>query len=731
MKFKLKKQHIHIFILITACALLFGNTFKNPFMWDDKYVFVDDKHIKDLRNIPYFFSPHYWQPAPFEAEKEKGEYRPISAVSFAIDHALWGLNPAGFHLTNLLLHTANVLLVYFVTLILAKLAGISRKNDDDLRLNSIFFDIPFLCAIFFAAHPVHTESVTWIKNRTDILASLFMLASFIVFIKHLSCKGSRRCIILYSTGLFFFAAALLSKAMAVTLPLILLLFIFYFLPAGKRVRSALKTAPFFIMSLAFIALKTCALGMPGLPSEKIPDASLCQHIMIVFQTMGFYFKMLLFPLKLNAAHPMFIPESFLEEAVLYSMAAMFFLIFAITKTFREEKLLSFSISWIILTLLPVSNIVLLSGRPVAEQRLYIPSVGFCMILSIGLSRLRSTKIPGVTKKALANYAAVPALAILAFYSATTVTRNRDWIDPVTFWSKTQKNSPLQAVASYNLANALVDAGETDKALLLLEKAARLDPTQTRIYNNLGVEYMARGETAKAVAMFTKSAELNPMNVDALNNLGDAYQKSGKPMEAITAYKKAIKAAPDNPSVYINLGAAYGALGQINRAADLINKSLKFDPYNPNAYYNLGKVYGLMGKKDEAIKAYNKAITLDPDYAEAYYNLGIEYSETGDFKNALTAYEKVLKTDPFNVAAYNNIGVLYNISFNSPERSIEFFEKALDIDPGYAPSYNNLAIVYYNMKNYSLAIECCDKASNLGHKNPRLIKRLIPYRKIGQ
>ena len=173
-----KKHTISLLVLIILGFVVFSNTFRNPFMWDDEELIVENKYIQSPGSIPFLFSLQYWK---YYAPEEKGWYRPVRVITLAIDHFFWKLNPFGYHLTNLLLHIVNIIIIYFFVLKLKTFT--KRKNEP--RASSFrqhFLEPAFLTAALFAVHPIHTESVTWIKNRSDLLASIFFLLSLSFFL---------------------------------------------------------------------------------------------------------------------------------------------------------------------------------------------------------------------------------------------------------------------------------------------------------------------------------------------------------------------------------------------------------------------------------------------------------------------------------------------------------------------------------------------------------------------
>jgi len=194
-----------VIVLVTVCLALFANTLANDFIWDDSTLIPENHYIKTTENIPLFFTPRYWN--DLHPISPSGQYRPIRTISFTMDYCFWKLNPAGFHLTNLLLHGINVILIYCFVL---TLTGHARSYKTNMAFKQgWFFSIPFLTALFFAAHPIHTESINFIKNRSDLLTLLFFLASFILFIRYAGQKGPK-------TSLSLLSCHLLSCLFAIT-----------------------------------------------------------------------------------------------------------------------------------------------------------------------------------------------------------------------------------------------------------------------------------------------------------------------------------------------------------------------------------------------------------------------------------------------------------------------------------------------------------------------------------
>ena len=453
------KRYIAFILLILVSIIIFSNTFQNPFMWDDNELIVENRYIKHLKFIPFLFSFTYWK---YHHPLTKGFYRPITTTSFALDYSLWGTNPFGYHLTNLILHILNVMLIYLT------LSLLGRGKGEGM------FSIPFLAALFFAAHPIHTESVSWIKNRSDLLVLLFFLISFMLFIRY---TQKRKGVLPYLVAIFCFILALSSKAVAFSLPFILVSYILCFIPRESYKKAIISTIPFFGVMAGYIIYKLIAPSYAAATNVEYSMA-ISSKIFLVTKTLGYYFKLLILPINLNAERLLAIPESFFEPGVFISFIVLLIISIITIKTFTREKLISFGLLWIFLTLGPVSNIIFLSARPIAEQRLYIPSLGFCLILALVITKLWQSK---PTKP----IAILSSAFILIFYSSATIMRNYDWNDPVAFWSKTLEGSPDSFRAHNNLGKEYYLIGRYEEAITSYNKAIEIYPYYALGYNKLG------------------------------------------------------------------------------------------------------------------------------------------------------------------------------------------------------------------------------------------------------
>jgi len=682
------RNYIPITALILVSVILFFNALSTGFMWDDKELIVKHRYIKSLRYSGFLFTPQYWN--RFSAS-DRGHYKPIRALTFSFDFLIWKLNPFGYHLTNLLLHIFNVVLIYFfINALIASSRDRPPRQKDSIA--SSFLSVGFLGALFFAAHPIHTESVTWIKNRSDLLALVFFLLALLSFIRYSASDASKKGRLFLGLALILMALSLFSKEAALSLPLIVILYILCFTKIGLK-KALLSSLPFFGVALAYLSFKALFLRVPS-PSETGIALPFYNHGLAVLKTAGYYLMLLAAPFKLNADRSLDIPRSFWEPGVLLSAASLVIIGAAIVISFRRSKILAFSLSWILATLAPASNIIFLSSRPIAEQRLYIPSLGFSLLLGLGLEKacMSNARIFR-TRLTVRLLAIIAAIALFFSYAFTIVARNRDWVDSVRFWKKTAESSPESGRADYNLGVAYSRAGDHEKAIEVYRQIIKKTEQYAEPYNSLGNEYRELGMIKEAKASFEKALAIDPDFAEAHNNLGVINNDMGKVKLAISSYEKAIE----------------------------------LDPDYTEAYCNLGKVYMDTGDNGRAVVLFKKCIEIDPLYAEAYNNLGSAYAAQKNYQDALAAYMDAIEKNPRYAEAYNNFGVIL-LKANEMERALLFFKKSFEIDPKNKEACNNMAVAYYALKKYDLAVEYCDRTLGLGAQvNPEFLKLLAPFR----
>jgi len=574
----MNKTFIYILIIILLSLISYINIFKNEFVWDDHVFILDNQDIRSFSNLPLFFT-----------QDVDGLYRPLRTLHYTFIYSIAGKNKFLYHFNGIFLHSLVSILVF---LILFEI--LNKKN------------IALVAALIFAAHPIHTGRVTNITGSFDLFGIFFMLLSFYLYIKF--SKLGKKNYFLFS--LLFFIIALFASEEAITLPFIVILYEFTFNRENfnKKIlkNNIIKNyLPYFIIALFYIVLRFFVLGISGRMQEYLAG-SFFLTLLTMLKVYIYYIYLLIFPVSLtlfrdvDPATSLFNPNVFISGFLLIA-------IFFFTIKFQKNKILFFSVFWFFITLIPFSNILPLQVF-MAERYLYIPSIGFSLLLSYSLFSLYNLK----NKKLIKNIIMVFIVILLGFYIVSTIERNNDFRDNLTLWSKT------------------VDT----------------NPDNSRAHDNLGFTYDRAGETEQALEEFKLAVDLQPDNFRALANLGVAYAKLGLYNDSIDVLEKSIELRPYHKA-YDKLGLVYVELLEDEKAIEAFEKAIKIDSRYAKAHNDLATVYGTLGKFDLAIQEFNAAIRIDRDYADAHYNLGILLEFMGENQLARKEFEIALNLDPDN------------------------------------------------------------------------------------
>jgi len=561
----------YLLIVILAAALVFavyGNSLNGQFIHDDNFLIKDNLYIKSWNHIPKIFT----QDIGAGIGQQYGFYRPLQITSYLAGYTLWGFSTFGYHLFNILLH----ILVCFSLYRLTKL--IFKDN-----LLSLF------AAAVFALHPVQVETVAYISNTHELLSLLFMLVSFIFYIN----DSHKNNIAPYVLMLFSYALALLSKENSLILPILLLLYHF-------ALKEKIKSGKFLSIAgvgAIYLLLRTVILRSPF--SYNLLFSELLKRIPGFFAAITSYIRILILPfnLRMDYGYPFFNlgnPEVILGIVILVASLTI------ALKIRKTNSLVSFSILWFFVALIPVSGILPMPFY-MAEHYLYAPSIGFFLIFAKLLCNLyRSKKVKFL--------APVIILGIFFFYAFLTFKQNKYWKDPVTFSKRT---------LSYDKHNP-------------------------RFWDELGVAYYNIGNNEKALAAFRKALEINPNDDSVYNNLGNLYYDMGKNKAAEEAYEKSLKTNPRYAQTYYNLGNLYNRINSKGKAVSLYKRAIEINPDYAKAYNNLSDIYYNMGKPKDAIEMLKKAVEIDPNFEEAHNNLGIAYYQEGRHDLAIEHLNKALR-----------------------------------------------------------------------------------------
>jgi len=647
---------IYYLVLVLITGGVFINTLGNPFVWDDLVYVSNNSHLQKTEYIGEYFSASFCKGAA--RAQACAFYRPIVSLSYLFDFMVWENRPFGFHLTNVLIHVLVVCFFYFVLVRVFKNPYVA-----------------FVSALFFAVHPVRVESVAVIANRTDPTTSLFLLPSFFFFSRYLSSlketapsevslgkepsgedfpdlpdqeksevqeksggvggsgldglgesAGSfrgRRGFFLFLSSTFFFLA-ILTKEVALALPLLLLLYDLFFFRPWRGAADLLfrwKTyLPYGMIILVYFVARNHALGY-GLTQDLRWEESWVR-ILTAPAIFWDYFRLQVFPYPLKPFHGR--PEWWGSATVAIAWGLIFLgsYLFLILRMGRFSKEILFGGLWFAIFLLPVLDIIPIAWPMASERYSYIPSMGFALSLGFIFNLLLKTKsaIPSLWIKGGSR---VLMVLLLVIFSVLTVMRNRVWSDEILLWSDAVQKSPDFALG----------------------------------YMNLGLNHQKRGDFEQAAWAYERSLSNDPSNPKVYHNLGSLYERLDRTDEAIQMYQTLIEQGQAFPVTYFNLGSIFLKKKDYNNAFLFYKEAIRVDPDYYKAHLWLGRLYNRFGKKEEALHEFKEAIRIFPQRWVSYLDTGDLLYSMKRFTEAEKVYQQALIFFPPERRGSSEYGVI--------------------------------------------------------------------------
>ena len=623
-----EKRIILIVIALISISVYF-NALKSEFVFDDEFIVEKNTLIRNMKNIHQIFVSSYWG----EHSKDTLLYRPIVITTFAIDYSIWKLNPFGYHLTNIVINTINCVLFYFFTLLI--FSSLSVEN----KLTQKHYLVAFISSLIFAVHPVHTEAVTNIVGRTELLAMFFYISAFILYVNF------TRHFYFYWLSIVCYLLGLLSKEMAITLPAVLVLYDLM-IYGIRNIKPRIKYYfGYGFVGILYFVLRTLVLGKVAGQEQlwMMAEDTFLTRFFTIIKILGYYVKLLFLPFGLRPEYEGIKMISTTAPAVFVSIL-FFIVLLTLLKKFQHNKIFLFSVLWFFITILPVSNIIPIGGF-IGERFLYLPSIGFCWVAGIFFSNVKNQKF-----FLSPRFIALVLLVIL--FSVLTIKRNYDWQTDFTLWTATLKIDPNNYKAHYNLGVIAREAKRYEDAEKELKKAIELRPTSMPAHTELAFLYFNQELWDRAIEVYKKSLTLiNFYELQGLNlkkdkagiyrDLAMCYSKKKDFSLSIDSYLKAIEYNSNDADACYNCAIQYKKIGDYKTAETFLQKTIAFKSNYVNAYIELGAIYYSQGKMQKAIQFYNKALEYDKTNFLAHYNMAIAY-ESINTKKAIETWEKTIE-----------------------------------------------------------------------------------------
>ncbi len=554
-------------------SLIYANTLQVPFYFDDQGSIVQNPHIRiDSLRGTALLDAATGGPTP---------ERVVANLSFALNYYLQGHAVSGYHLVNIAIHLLNACLVFVFGLLTLGLASRLPGQAGKAASPGAQFAIALLAALIFVAHPIQIQSVTYIVQRMTSLATLFYLATLIGYILGRQQQNGWKRAGLWLAALLSWLLALGSKEIAALLPLTILLYEWYFFQDLKMGHKWRGLALLALGLLLLAGLTFLWLGADPLAYIRAGyahrDFTLGQRLLTEPRVVVTYIGLLLLPLPshLSLLHEIPVSQSLIDP-VTTLMSILLLLIpgGVAVVTAPRYRLLSFCILWFFLHLLIESSFI---GLELAyEHRLYLPSVGFSLLIAwvICIPRSVSPLIKGAMAAVL-----VASLALFSWQ------RNRTWQDPVSLWSDVLAKYPTSYRAHVNLANALAAKGQLEEALAHNQQALRLHPEDSLVYMNLGMTLVQMNQPERALKYLSIAARNARALPEAQLAYAIALQQAGRPREALVYYRDALRLAPDDARVLNGIGETLLLVGRPDLARRYLEQATKAEPVHDRVRRN--------------------------------------------------------------------------------------------------------------------------------------------------
>jgi tetratricopeptide (TPR) repeat protein len=680
-----------VVLLLVLTAAVYWPSLDHEFQYDDKWKLV---------NNPNFENPL----ALFETVDHRlpgGEdTRLLPNFTFSLNRMLWGWQPFPFHLTNLLLHLLNIVLVaMFARFVLSRL-GYKEPNR-----------VALLAAALFALHPLNCEAVVYCNARPNLMVVTFYLLTMVSFVRAMEASELSILVRIRRWAAFTAAllGALLSKELAVTVVVMAPLLFFWLNEDSHDQHRVIRRMWISIVSLVVIGIATVLLTDAStvvfnsvfLQGTQLTGSWVLTLMLTVLgqaRVLVSYFWLALVPLPrfLNVDHGV----AHLHERLLGSYGAapgtdllvlsgplvcsalVVFLVVAAFSLRRQNRFVSFFLLWSILCHAPTT--IVPRAEALVEYRTYLPMVGVCMILAWILiwthnvlgQRFQLARAPVL-------WWALTGTLVVAMAAGTTI-RCRSWATQITLW----------------------------------QDAVAKQPDNPRAHNNLGGAYVLRDRLDPAISHYRRALELKPHYAEAHSNLGNALTLQGEIDAAIWHLRRAVAYDPDLAGAHTNLGNALSTRGLLNEALEHYYRALEINAFQPDVQSNLGMILLHQGKLGESRKHFFIALKLNPDSAEAHNNLGYVLARANKIGRAKHHFEQALEINNSYAEAHNNLGYVLFLQGNL-DNAIRHYQQALKIRPGYAEAHYNLANAFRNQGKLELAVIHYQRALEINPSSARI------------
>ncbi|XP_053311295.1 protein O-mannosyl-transferase TMTC4 [Spea bombifrons] len=694
-------------VLIGFLAFLcFANSYNGNFVFDDSEAIINNKDLREETPVDDLWLHDFWG-TKLSSNASHKSYRPLTVLTFRINYSVaGGLHPLGFHVVNIILHClVSVLLLDVFSILFGTVACSSKGKKITYAPKA-----PLLAASLFAVHPVHTECVAGIVGRADLLCALFVVLSFLGYCKALpGLSAGSYSVFWVILSIILGAIAMLCKEQGITvlgLNAVFDIFVICKLNIVECIQKALHrdrtseniTFPYKGLfsrisllvsggvSVLYVRWRIMGTG-PPLFTEVDNPASFADSFLVRVVNYNYYYSLngwllmcpwwLCFDWSMGCIPLIKSISDWRLIALLSLWCCLFGLMYqALCSTDgQKRRILTVGLGFLIIPFLPASNVFFRVGFAVAERVLYLPSIGYCVLVTYGYCKLcRQVK----NKKLLGTV----MLGIVAINVARCIYRSHQWTSEELLFNSALSVCPLNAKVHYNVGKNLAD----------------------------------RGHQAAAIQYYREAVRLNPKYVHAMNNLGNILKERDELQEAEQLLSRAVSIQPDFSAAWMNLGIVQNSLTRFDEAEKSYLTALKYRKKYPDCYYNLGRLYADLNRHMDALNAWRNATYLKPEHSLAWNNMIILLDNTGNLAQAEVVGRQALKLLPKD---HSIIFSLANVLGKAEKykESEGLFLKAIEANPTSASYHGNLAVLYHRWGNLEQAKKYYETSMKLDPSAP--------------
>lgn len=666
-----KKKYFWLLICILITVIVLSPNLQNDFLnWDDTAYVINNDLIKD-------FSFNGFKNL-FTTPEVVSTYVPLTLLSWAIDHAIGGLNPTIFHFFNLLLHILVVVVVFNLTKLLSK--------------NKM---VAFIVALLFGIHPMHVEVVGWISARKDLLYTLFFLGSLIAYFFYTDKESKYSKCNYYIACLILFILSLLAKGTAVILPFVL--FLFDYLKERKiSMKLIFEKLPFLLLSTFFVIL-SINMQVKGGAMDNRQFTSILDSLSVGFYGYFTYLIKAVIPFNLSVYHPYANQIGESNPWYYYTAAIPVLLLFVLLLTkFKKNRVLVFGFGFFFITLIPVIQVLPFGTAVTADRYTYLPYFGLFLLLGQFVIKLFNT----YSKKKF-------IISLTVFYcmilSIVTFQFSKTFKNSETLWTNVLDKYPKSSLAFLNRGNYRITTGRLLDAIQDFNNGIAINSEDYSLYYNRGLVYQYINQYNIAIEDYSKAIIIKTNHVSSILNRGIVYHSMKEYKKSIVDFSNVVRLDSNNYKAYYNRAISNKSLGLYQEAIKDLNHVIVLGKVIYPALVQRAALLLLMGDKELALNDYNRATQLYPMETRALFQRGILHLNDRNYGLAENDFQTVINIDPKFVDAHINLGIVF-MNKRMMENAITSFNTAENLDSSNYLIYYNRGLVQSIVKKYSLAIE---------------------------